>query len=390
MSEDNTLGPYHLLRRLGEGGMGTVYLAHDPALDRRVAVKVLRLPASTSDAKAGATMARRFLREARSAARISHPHVVTIHAVGEHPAGGGRPYLVMEYVEGGSLADHLRRQGPLGWREVAAALRDALRALAAAHAQGVIHRDIKPANLMRGRNADGSALVKLVDFGLARVVSDGPLSDELTFPGAFVGSPSYASPEQIAGTAVDGRADLYSLAATGFALLTGQPPFVEDDPADVLQHHLERPFPDVRSLAPAVPGALVEILDRASRKRAADRYPTAAAMLGAVEALLAIPATDPAVPATAARSRRGSRLAPERPVPEPSLPTPTPSSAQDTVAELETRLARARMVRDSSTQLQTLRTLYGLYAQLQRPADATRAYREALALHIKMHAPHSN
>src|ERR1019366_102965 len=151
----------------------------------------------------------------------------------------------MEYVSGGSLAEELRKRGPLRWREAAAAVRDALLGLAAAHAAGVIHRDIKPANLMRAENG----AVKLVDFGLARVVY-GPADGEITYPGAFVGSPSYASPEQGAGVVrIDGRSDLYSLAAPWYALLPGQPPFVDDDPEQIMRMHRSEPFPDVRVLA---------------------------------------------------------------------------------------------------------------------------------------------
>src|SRR5262249_29664981 len=141
-----------------------------------------------------------------------------------------RPHIVMEYVEGGSLSERVRREGPMEWRTAARAVRDALAGLSAAHRRGVIHRDIKPANLMCGRTHDGHELTKVVDFGLARVFASPAGDAELTFPGAFVGSPSYASPEQITGAETDGRSDLYSLAATWYALLIGQPPFVADDP----------------------------------------------------------------------------------------------------------------------------------------------------------------
>jgi serine/threonine protein kinase len=374
MSEENLLGPYRLLRKLGEGGMGVVYLGFDDALERRVAIKVLRLPERGGE-RAAATQARRFLREARSAARINHPNVVTIYGVGGEKAA--RPYIAMEYVEGGSLSEHLRQSGPMPWREATRAVRDALRGLAAAHARGVIHRDIKPGNLMRARGADGEGVVKLVDFGLARVVS-GPISDgELTFPGAFVGSPSYSSPEQISGAPViDGRADLYGLAASWYVLLAGQPPFVEEDPADVMQRHLREPFPDVRRLAPTVPEAVQEAIARASRKEPDERYESAPQMLAAVEEALALPAD-----VVAASPRRISAASPR---------TPPPDSISDTVVELESRLALARASSDSPSQIAALRSLYGLYSQMDRRADALRAYREALALHIKMHAPANN
>jgi serine/threonine protein kinase len=378
MSGENRIGTYRLLRTLGEGGMGTVYLGHDDLLDRTVAIKVLRAD-KVGTATATATMAKRFLREARSAARIGHPNVVTIYTVGKHAQ---RPYLVMEYVEGGSLADHLRRSGPMDWRNATAAIRDALGGLAAAHGKGVIHRDMKPANLMRARDAQGNEVIKLVDFGLARVVDGPDDSADLTFAGAFIGSPNFASPEQIAGARViDGRADLYSLAATWFALLTGLPPFVEDDPADVMERHLEEPFPEVQSLA-RVPGPLVAVLEKASRKRPEDRYANAAEMLQAVDALLALPGdTEPA------RGRRKRPKAKEWPADARSSDSLTD---EETVAQLTSTLAQARACRDSSTQLQTLRRLFGLYARLDRQTEAQRAFREALALHVKMCAPGAN
>jgi serine/threonine-protein kinase len=378
LSEENTLGPYRLLRKLGEGGMGTVYLGHDDALDRRVAIKVLRF-SDKGDEQFQSTQAKRFLREAKSAAKINHAHVVTIYAVGQH---AGRPYLVMEHVEGGSLADHLRKAGPMGWRAATAAVRDALLALVAAHGKGVIHRDIKPANLMRGRDMAGRELIKLVDFGLARVVA-GPggteaNDGELTFPGAFVGSPSYAAPEQIAGAVVlDGRADLYSLAATWFALLTGQPPFVDDDPAETMHRHLHEEFPDTGTLMSGIPAALQEAMTLASKKRPQDRYAGAAEMLKAVEALLALPA-DVASEAVIRRTTHAAQS------------DGSSISAEESVAELESRLATARAKRDSSTQLQTLCSLYGLYSRLDRREQATKVYREALVLHIKMNTPYPN
>src|ERR1043166_1297669 len=120
-SSENRLGPFRLLRKLGQGGMGDVFLAYDPSLDRQIAIKILRTPDNPDHKKLHATLAKRFLREAKSAARISHPNVVTVHTVGQH---ADRPFLVMEYVEGGSLAEHLRKNGPLHWREATAAIRD--------------------------------------------------------------------------------------------------------------------------------------------------------------------------------------------------------------------------------------------------------------------------
>ena len=338
--------------------MGLVFLAHDPDLQRPMAVKVLRR--TEEPERVIATRVKRFLREARAAARLNDPHVVTIYSVGEH---GGRPYLAMEYVAGGSLAELLRR-GAMGWQAAAAALRDAARGLAAAHGAGIIHRDIKPANLMRG----DKGRIKLVDFGLARATEEVP-DGELTYPGAFVGSPSYASPEQVAGVAeIDGRSDLYSLAATGFALLTGQPPFVDDDPAEVMRRQIKDAFPALRPLMPrgrSVPEGLVRLLSRASRKRPGDRFSSAAEMAAALDELL---------------EKGGSE-------PEIAVELAGPSRVGEVLEEVESTAAAARKRSDSGSELAALRRLVGLYTQLGRPADASRAFREALVIHVRMSAP---
>ncbi len=362
ISHDSTLGPYRLIRKLGEGGMGTVHLAYDDTLDRHVAIKVLRLQDATPHAQAA--MTKRFMREARSAARLNHPRVVTIYSIGQTEGSLPRPYLVMEYVEGGSLADQLHENGPMDWRTAAEAVRDALEALSAAHAAGIIHRDIKPANLMRAKNDGG---IKLVDFGLARVFETYGSDHDLTFPGGFVGSPSYASPEQAAGSAIiDGRSDLYSLAATWFTLLAGRPPFLDDDPAEILRHHLSSPFPDLRQFAD-IPAPLTHLLTRASSKAPTDRYTTAKEMHTAVEQLLKTTHT-----ATISKPRT---LTPPKPL------------IEETLTELESQLALAKIKADSSTQLAALRGLYGLYTQLDRREDATKVFREALVLHVQIHAP---
>ncbi len=318
------------------------------------------------------TLAKRFLREAKSAARISHPNVVTIHAVGQQE---DRPYLVMEYVEGGSLAEHLRRAGPMHWREATAVIRDALLGLIAAHAKGVIHRDIKPANLMRGRAANGDPLIKLADFGLARIVA-WPLAGtdssegDLTFPGAFVGSPSYSSPEQISGVLeLDGLADLYSLTATWYALLTGQPPFVEDDPADVMQHHVHDPFPDPRGLSPTVAAAVVMIMTKASRKKPAEQHANAAAAsLAAVEKAIGSDGNRDGGIADSPRAletRRGESTAAP-----PNRLVRRAANAHETLHLLESRLATATGTGRTTAPRRSPRCacLHTLYARWSRPA----------------------
>ncbi|MGZ8471677.1 MAG: protein kinase domain-containing protein, partial [Gemmatirosa sp.] len=205
-------GRFVVERELGRGGMGIVVLARDLALDRLVAIKVLPSPLSRQP-----HLRERFLREARTAAGLSHPNVVPIHAVEEH---GDVVFFVMGFVDGETLARRVARGGPLPPAEATRVLRDVTWALAYAHGRGVIHRDVKPDNILLDR-ASGRALV--TDFGIARV-ADAPSS--LTLDGHVMGTAQYMSPEQAAGEAIDGRSDLYALGAVGFVALTGRPPFV--------------------------------------------------------------------------------------------------------------------------------------------------------------------
>ena len=192
------MGPYEILEVLGRGGMGVVLKARDPGLDRTVAIKVL-----TPALAHGANARRRFAREARAVAAVGHEHIVAIHAVDEFR---GLPYLVMQYVPGRSLQERLDASGPLEVREILRIGTQAARALAAAHAQGVVHRDIKPANILLENCVER---VKLTDFGLARAIDDA----SLTQSGVIAGTPQYMAPEQARGEPVDARADLFALGA---------------------------------------------------------------------------------------------------------------------------------------------------------------------------------
>jgi non-specific serine/threonine protein kinase len=277
------LAHYRLVRQVGAGGMGVVYLARDVDLDRDVALKLLRIDPSASstgaaDAAARSTMFReRFLREARTAARLNHPNVAQIYQVGRQDE---LIFLAQEWLDGGSLADHLKESVFLSWREATLAIRDAAAGLAAAHAAGLIHRDIKPSNLMRAR---GGAAVKLVDFGLAR---DQNVESELTQSGMLVGTPAYLSPEQCRGEEATPLSDLYSLACTWFHLLTSRAPFPAANVAAILYEHLNKPLPDPRRFADDIPEAVSAILARAAAKAPGDRHPSAEAFLAEVNALL--------------------------------------------------------------------------------------------------------
>ena len=204
-------GEYSLERELGRGGMGIVYLARDVHLDRDVAIKVL--PAQLAESGA---FRERFLREARTAAGLSHPHIVPIHQVGER---GGFVFFVMSYVEGETLGERLRTRGPLPPAEAARVLREVAWALAYAHGRGIVHRDVKPDNILLEAGT-GRALVS--DFGIA---SGGGAAGPDTDPGRRMGTAHFMSPEQAAGLPVDGRSDLYGLGVVGYLAVSGRLPF---------------------------------------------------------------------------------------------------------------------------------------------------------------------
>jgi hypothetical protein len=270
--EVNMLGKYRVLRRLGRGGMGVVYLAEDTLLQRQVAVKLLSRSLSAESQPLS-----RFLREARAAAALNHLNVVAIHEIDQD---GDAWYIVMEWLEGGSAQDLLNSRGALAWPEATRVVAGACRGLAAAHAAGLLHRDVKPANILLAR--DGTA--KLADFGLARPTDPGAL--HLTNAGQVLGTPAFMSPEQGRCDPVDERSDVYSLGATWYALLVGVPPFSADNPVGMLFAQCAGATPDPRARNPAIPEGCAAIVRRALAKEPADRYQSAAELLTALEALL--------------------------------------------------------------------------------------------------------
>jgi hypothetical protein len=266
-----TIGRYRILAALGAGGMGTVYRAHDPNLDRVVALK---LPRFDGPPDQQAKRIARFQREARVAARVWHPHVCPIFDVGEHD---GQPFVVMALVEGHSLADRLANQGR--FEDVGEAVRltlQLLEALAAVHSHGIIHRDLKPGNIL----IDAAGRAVLTDFGLARPDDD---SDRLTSEGVIVGTPSYMAPEQAAGLSdqVGPQTDLYSLGVVLYQLLTGRVPF-EGSPLAVLHRIVhEEPSPPSRirpDLDPALEAAVLRALSKDPRQRFPDARAFAATL----------------------------------------------------------------------------------------------------------------
>lgn len=253
---------YHLTEYLGRGGMGVVFKARDPGLDRMVAIKVL-----SPDMMADEVARQRFLREARAGAALSHPNVVTIHAVSET---AGLPFLVTEYVSAGTLAQHLSRCGPLRSDQVAQFGRQIAAGLAAAHEHGIIHRDVKPDNILL-ETPSGPA--KIADFGLARAVDDA----KLTQSGLLVGTPAYLAPEAVSESGqLDHRADLFSLGSVLYTMCTGHPPFAGDSVFAILHSVVAAHPPPIQQSNPDVPEWLIHIIRKLHAKDPAQRYQSAA------------------------------------------------------------------------------------------------------------------
>jgi hypothetical protein len=263
---------YTIEGEVGRGGMGVVYRARDERLQRRVAIKVLPPElAFQSDIR------ERFTREAQTAAKLSHPHIVPIHTVGE---GFGLVYFVMGYVDGESVASRIRRRGRLPVEETRRIMAESADALGAAHALSIIHRDIKPDNILlegsRGR-------VMVTDFGIAKALS-GSSGATLTGAGVAIGTPAFMSPEQAAGEReIDGRSDLYSLGIVTFQMLTGELPFNAPTVAGILMKQITEAAPDVRGRRPDVPEDLALAVSRCLEKDPENRWPTADSLRRALE-----------------------------------------------------------------------------------------------------------
>jgi hypothetical protein len=257
---------YRLLRELGRGGMATVYLAVDLKLGRQVALKVLRPEILVALGKD------RFVREIEIAARLTHPHILSLHDCGEI---GDHLYYAMPYVEGESLRQRLQREGQLRVPDMIAIVRAVAGALTYAEQHGVVHRDIKPENILLANVPDGGAAHPLVaDFGIARAV-DVAGGERLTETGLALGTPAYMSPEQAAGDRIDGRSDIYALGCVAYEMLAGQPPFVGPTAQAVLARHAVDPIPSLRTVRRTLPAPIEAAIERALAKVPADRFTTA-------------------------------------------------------------------------------------------------------------------
>src|SRR5213595_3607230 len=294
---------YTLEGEIGRGGMGVVFNARDERLKRQVAVKVLPPELAFRE-----EIRLRFVREAETAARLSHPHIVPIHSVGEGP--DGLVYFVMAYVDGESLGAKLKRRGRLPPDEARRIMQETADALGAAHAFGIIHRDVKPDNILlegsRGR-------VVVTDFGIAKALSSSTGSTTLTATGVAIGTPHYMSPEQAAGDReIDGRSDIYSLGVVAYQMLAGELPFQAPTVPGILMKQITERAPLVTDRRPEVPEDLAACVMRSLEKDPEDRWPTADALRRALEARSA----------TLYKPRRSSGPSPSRGVRAPPLPPP--------------------------------------------------------------------
>jgi serine/threonine-protein kinase len=264
---DRRVGDYQVLRKLGQGAMGQVYLARQLSLKRDVALKILR-----GDHAANPVALQRFQAEAEAVAQLTHPNIVQVFAVGEHD---GLQYIALEYVDGRNLRDYLARKGAPELPLALSILRQVAAALQRAGEVGLVHRDVKPENIMITRKAE----VKVADFGLSRHFagggSSGAESLHLTQSGMTLGTPLYMSPEQVQGLPVDHRSDIYSFGVTAYHLLAGQPPFTGATPFEVALKHVREVAPPLAGLRPDLPAALCAVVHRMMAKSPADRYQTA-------------------------------------------------------------------------------------------------------------------
>jgi len=283
LTSGSRLAGYVLEQAIGAGGLATVYRARDEALGRTVALKLL--PADPASAGG-------FVREARAMAALDHPNILPVYGAG---VVGGYEYIAMRFVAGGSLAEVIRREGRLSPDRALGYLEPVASALDAAHAAGLVHRDVKPANILVDSGTGGPEHVYLSDFGLA--------ASGRTEPGTFVGTPDYASPEQVGGDQVDGRADQYSLACVAYLLLSGSALFGAYEVIAVLYAHLYQDPPRLTAARPDLPRAADMVLNRALAKAPGDRYPSCAAFVAALRESLGLgpgPSVRPAPPVATA------------------------------------------------------------------------------------------
>ena len=301
-------GRYELEELVGEGGMSSVYRAHDAVLERRVAIKVLHEHFSHD-----AEYVERFRREARAIARLAHPHIVTVIDRGEWKS---RQFIVFEHVEGETLKEVVTREGPLPVGRALELACQIARALAFAHDLGIVHRDVKPHNVL----VDAGGNAKVTDFGIARSLD---ADDALTETGTVLGTGHYISPEQASGERADEASDQYSLGIVLYELLAGEVPYPGENLMNVAMRHVSEPVPSVRAARPDVLERVDAVVARALAKRPDERYPSMEALAAELEACLG----EVGRPAEAGRVGEDTGVIPA-PAPRPAVPAPAPAPAR--------------------------------------------------------------
>ena len=295
-------GRYELHRRVGRGGMAEVYLARDRLLDRLVAIKIL-FPEFATDP----SFVARFRREAQAAANLNHPNIVGVYDWGKER---GTYYIVMEYVDGQTVSEIIRNEGPIEPKRAAGIAADVAAALGFAHRKGVVHRDVKPGNVLITKTGE----VKVADFGIARAMTASS-EENLTQTGSVMGTATYFSPEQAQGKPVDARSDLYSLGVVLYEMASGKPPFSADSPVAIAYKHVQEPIPSLAERVPGIPPDYERITLRALAKDPDDRYADGAAMR-----------------ADLLRFREGKPIAAVNPVPTGPARPPAPPTPPSTPA----------------------------------------------------------
>ena len=261
------LGHYQIIEQIGEGGMATVYKAYQPSMDRNVAIKVL--PSQLAES---AEFTKRFQQEARIIAKLEHPHILPVFDYGE---SDGITYLVMRYLDAGTLRDRMEKGRPLPLDEIDRLFTQLASALNYAHSYGIIHRDLKPSNAL----IDSQGNLFLTDFGIAKLLESA--SPRLTQTDAIMGTPAYISPEQAQATKVNQRSDIYSLGIILYEMVTGRVPFVAETPLAVILQHVSDPLPPPSSLKPDIPEAIEKVILKALAKDPVDRFATVSEFLTA-------------------------------------------------------------------------------------------------------------
>src|SRR5690349_11222982 len=271
------LGRYEVVRELGKGAMGIVYLAKDPLIGRLVALKTIRAAAHADDDETK-EFQQRFIREAQAAGILNHPSIVTVHDIGQDEPTGVS-FIAMEYVEGQNLKEILAQGRPLPFDQVGDIVAQVAEALDFAHAKGIVHRDVKPANiiLVEGNRA------KITDFGIAKIASG---AANLTSTGQFLGTPNYMAPEQIKGAPVDGRTDIFALGICLYECLTRRKPFGGDSLTSISYKIVHEPFPPLREINPQIPEGFEDVVAHCLAKDPAKRYQRARDMAVALRAVI--------------------------------------------------------------------------------------------------------